>query len=236
MARAAILRHMEAPQICAYYIEEEPGVGFHFEVHQGGAGHPMLPDVLKKTAGGASVVIGTRGRQAEVARKSNGSLMCTLLTNQESLNITEKWVPTKGKMTPFVRSNGHFMAVAWSFLAVSCAALIAGALSLAAKQSLAQGYIDDLSGSPSSALVAELLKKGSVTTEDVSDTRLPIDLWAQAESISRRGDVYVAKLEYDPKRLWQVTALPLSSLATSEPEAPSEDGLLGSIERELSDE
>lgn len=207
MARSQIERYFDAPDRSWLYFQELKGYGYHFEVHQGGDGHPYLPSIMNTDlAADESVFLKPHGQRAvEVIKRADGSYQSLVLS--VALSQDQKHdpsiVPHRKHMKPYVTTGEEWVragiaTISLGLLVLSVAGVMHKSFSLGA-----QGYYEMVESMPISRLFD--LGGSSVNSIDPpSKHSLPINQWRRVSGTLLKPGQIVDRLSFDGQQ-WSIS-------------------------------
>lgn len=133
LARTHIERYFDMIDRSWIYTHEEPDVGFHYEIHEGGSGKPLLPSLLEiDRSDGQGVVIKAENRHAiEVLTRPDHTLHSLVLPESQSEGmITDARLrPAKKLMRPYASTGREWVKAGIAMLSIGLLTLsIAGVI------------------------------------------------------------------------------------------------------------
>lgn len=133
LARTHIERYFDMTDRSWIYTHEEPDVGFHYEIHEGGSGKPLLPSLLEiDRSDGKGVVIKAENRHAiEVLTRPDHTLHSLVLpeSQSEGMLTDARLSPAKKLMRPYASTGREWVKAGIAMLSIGLLTLsIAGVI------------------------------------------------------------------------------------------------------------
>lgn len=209
LARATVDRYFDMPQNAYFYIQRQGGIGYHYEIQEGGSGSAYLPRVVEALMEEHSEVIipSLSGRQTRVTLKDNGTLASSVLSEEDSVLPVTEYIHRSAKMTPIEGTGSEWvklgvMAFSLGLLTLTVASTVHKGVSLSA-----QGYYE-VADQFEPARLVELLTEGFEPPPNVTSDETPLSQWRLLRSIESDGRAYITRLAFEDGR-WNIDKEPI---------------------------
>lgn len=220
LARSQIERYFDTPDRSWLYIQEENGVGVHYEIHEGGDGYPLLPALLKSDRDTETgVIIKPVAQHAiEVFTRRNGTLHSLVLPEEQSRAavMDPRLSFSRRRMRPHSTTGAEWVkvglaALSMGVLMISVAGVIHKSFSL-----VMNGYYEIAETLPTVRLL-ELSGKAKTPGDTLPAIEsLPIRQWQKVLQQPLNPGESVSQLSYEHGR-WEIKV----QSAVSTPASPS---------------
>jgi hypothetical protein len=122
LARSQIVRYFDTPDRSWLFVQEEADVGFHYEIHEGGEGHPLLPALLSAERNtDTGVILKPAAQHAiEVFTRRNGTLHSLVLPEEQSRDaaMDPRLHFSRRRMRPYSTTGSEWIKVGLSALSM----------------------------------------------------------------------------------------------------------------------
>lgn len=224
LARATVDRYFDMPQNAYFYIQRQGGIGYHYEIQEGGSGSAYLPRIVEALMEEHSEVIipSLSGRQTRVKMKENGMLASSVLSEEDSVLPVTEGIQRSAAMTPIESTGGEWvkfgvMAFSLGLLTLTVASTVHKGVSLSA-----QGYYE-VADQFEPARLVELLTEGFEPPPSVAGDETPLSQWRRIRTLEADGRSYITRLAFEDGR-WDIDQEPieLPSIDPADTEEPSD--------------
>lgn len=212
LARSQIERYFDVTSNSWFYMQEESGVGVHIEIHEGGAGRPLLPSLLqmKRSPDEPIVIIPLNGNAVEVSTREDNTLQSIIMSDSQSKSAeaTPGIEPSsKLRMKPYVTMGSEWIKVGVLALSLGLLTITVGGVLHKSFDIALQGYDEIVETLPSERLL-ELsgfdMAKSTQLIQPIS--KLPVSQWDRLINQPLGPDQRVSKLTFKDGK-WDIEVL-----------------------------
>lgn len=219
IARAQIERYFEAPERAWLYVKEEKGLGFHYEIQEGGSGQPYLPSIVRAvTPATAALVLKISDQYAiEIHLRPNGTLQCMILPQTKVASVTTSTALQRAtaRMRPYSTTGREWVTAGAAAVVLGAVMLVGAGVVHKSFSLVMNGYYEIADSLPSTRLL-QLQGAGTTPFEGLASVEsLPISQWDRLASHRLQPGELVSQLRYQQGK-WdvivkQVEAAPIAT-------------------------
>jgi len=229
MARSQVERYFDTPDRSWLFITEEKGVGYHYEIHEGGDGRPLLPSIMKGARDPSrGIIIKPAARHAiEVFWRADGTLHSLILPESTSASVVmdpEVRPADLRKMTPYSTIGNEWIKVGLAALSIGVFMMSVAGVVNKSFSIVMNGYHEIAQTLPST----RILQLSGVTSTPIGQmpalSTLPALQWERLARYPLQPGQVISELVYE-NGTWDIRVA-LSKVAPQpieHPEAPAAD-------------
>lgn len=227
LARSQIERYFDTPDRSWFYLQEEKDVGVHYEIHEGGSGHALLPSLLSMERTPSEGVVIKPGdlHAIEVYTRPNRTLHSLVLpeANSREAIMSASIQLSSRRMRPYSTTGSEWIKVGIAALSIGVLMMTAAGVVHKSFSIAMNGYQEIAASIPST----RMLQLSGMTSSPVDGLpaieTLPVQQWDRLVGHPLRAGEMVSKLVYEGGR-WDVQVKVAAPPPKGAPEVGLPDG------------
>lgn len=231
LARSLAERYFDIPDRSWFLLKRQAGLGYYYEIHEGGDGFGYLPDVIDQLMNHEKEIMlpSLSGRQMRVVMKNNGALIASLLSDRESVEQISQNVRRQAPMTLMGATGTEWLKVgammfSLGLLTFSAVTFIHKGVTLEA-----EGYYEFGEKFAPARLVDMVNDREPNTIDRSRDRPTPLEIWPEVVESASDPRHYITSIRYAGGD-WSLNTTPrdittpdeAQANASSEAETPDE--------------